>query len=63
MIHLKDVGETYFQHMHIAVRSGFLLLFAGVACIVHGILPMLFSNVASSTVKRISDVFKDRDFN
>ena len=32
--HLKDVNETYFEHMLCAAKYGIKLIFAGIACII-----------------------------
>ncbi len=51
--HPRDVNETYGQHMRVAARFGFLMVGAGVACVIHGLIPAFFTRTGSSTVKRL----------
>ena len=49
--HPREVGESYGEHLAIASRFGFRMIGGGIACLVHGILPFLFVNKGSETVK------------
>jgi hypothetical protein len=49
--HPTDVGETYGEHLVHAGSSGIKLMVAGAACLVHAVLPFLFVNTASNTVR------------
>lgn len=40
--HPASVGETYTQHMGMAFGFGGKMVFAGIACLIHGIFPFLF---------------------
>ena len=51
--HLEDIGETYGEHMVHAGGYGISLLIAGLACIVHAILPWLFETKASQCITRM----------
>ena len=51
--HPASVGETYFAHMWTAFSFAARLFLAGVACLIHGLLPFCFTNTGSSTVKRL----------
>ena len=51
--HPKAVGETYTEHMEVALSFAVPLLLAGLAALVHAFLPFLCVNTASSTVKRL----------
>lgn len=51
--HPRSVGETYAQHFGIAVRFGLALLSAGIACLLHALVPALFERTGSRTVKRL----------
>jgi hypothetical protein len=51
--HPKAVGETYFEHMRVALSFAAPLLTAGVAALVHAVLPFLCVTTASGTVKRL----------
>ncbi|HYE48925.1 MAG TPA: DUF6356 family protein [Azospirillaceae bacterium] len=51
--HPASVGETYLGHLAQAFRFGGTLVAAGLACLVHGLLPFLFVTTASKTVGRL----------
>jgi len=51
--HPRSVGETYAEHFGIAVRFGLALLSAGIACLLHALVPALFERTGSRTVKRL----------
>ena len=49
--HPASVGESYFEHMGMALSFAGALLFAGVACLVHALLPFLFTSTARETIE------------
>ena len=51
--HPDSVGESYFEHMAVALSFAGPLLAAGGAALVHAFLPFLFLTTASTTVKRL----------
>ena len=51
--HPDSVGETYGEHMRVALSFAGPLLAAGCAALVHAFLPFLFLTTASATVKRL----------
>jgi Family of unknown function (DUF6356) len=51
--HPDSVGETYTEHMGVALSFAAPLLAAGLAALVHAFVPFLFLTTASSTVKRL----------
>jgi hypothetical protein len=51
--HPESVGESYFEHMAVALSFAGPLLLAGLAALVHAFLPFLCLTTASSTVKRL----------
>lgn len=51
--HPDSVGETYFEHMGVALSFAWPLLGAGLAALVHAFLPFLCVTAASATVKRL----------
>lgn len=53
--HPNSVGETYGQHLRSALSFSGPLLFAGIACLIHGFLPFLCTTTGSSTVRRLYD--------
>jgi len=48
--HPASVDETYLQHFISALSFGTKMVVAGVACMVHGLLPALFVTRGSDTV-------------
>ena len=48
--HPASVGETYFEHLGQASSFGVAMLAAGLACLIHGLLPFLFVRTGSSTI-------------
>ncbi|HEV2530992.1 DUF6356 family protein [Phenylobacterium sp.] len=51
--HPHAVGETYGEHAAAAAGFGGLLIAAGLACLVHAILPWMFETTASGLVVRL----------
>ena len=51
--HPEAVGESYFEHMRVALSFAGPLLAAGCAALVHAFLPFLFLTTASTIVKRL----------
>jgi len=51
--HPRSVGESYVQHADVAARFGLTLIVAGLACLMHALVPALFTRTASDTVKRL----------
>jgi hypothetical protein len=48
--HPESVGETYGQHLLAASTFGVRMLLAGLACLVHGLLPFLFERTGSTCI-------------
>ena len=59
--HLDGVGEDYRAHRRFASSVGWSMVVAGFACIVHGLLPALFTDTASRTIRRLHDVIERRE--
>jgi len=49
--HPREVGETYGEHLVNASRFGVKMIGGGIACLIHGLLPFLFVNKGSETIK------------
>jgi len=52
--HPQTVGETYWQHLRFAARTGGAMVAGGGACVIHGLLPFLFVTVGSRTIRQLS---------
>lgn len=53
--HPAAVNETYGEHFAMASRFGFSMVTAGLACMVHAIIPGLFITTGSDMVERLHD--------
>jgi hypothetical protein len=58
--HLKAAGESYFEHMRYAATVGMLAIGAGVAGLIHAVIPGLCTGTASATIRRISRLLDER---
>jgi hypothetical protein len=58
--HPKTVGETYWQHLRFAARTGGAMVAGGGACVIHGVLPFLFVTVGSRTIRRLAHRIEGR---
>ena len=54
--HPASVGETYTEHLANAVCFGTRMMLAGIACLVHGVLPFLFVRGSHPTLLTVSQV-------
>jgi hypothetical protein len=53
--HPASVGESYSQHLFRAMCFGIRMVFAGLACLVHGVLPFLFVRTGSRAIAELND--------
>jgi len=51
--HPASVGETYIEHLLRAAGFGMRLLLAGLACLVHSVLPFLFVRTGSEAISEL----------
>lgn len=51
--HPRDAGESYGEHLRMACGFGFRMIGGGLAAVVHGICPVLFTTTGSRTVRRL----------
>jgi hypothetical protein len=58
--HPRSIGESYGEHAQTAFGFGWAMLWGGLACIVHALVPALFMRTASDTVKRLYAQMKSR---
>lgn len=58
--HPESVEEGYFEHMRFAATFAFWLLLAGLAALVHALVPALCETTASRIVKRLAARISDR---
>jgi hypothetical protein len=53
--HPASVGETYLQHMGVALSFALWLAIAALAALVHAVLPALCEKTASRIITRLHD--------
>lgn len=53
--HPAAVGETYLEHMGVAFSFGWRMIGAGLACLVHGIFPFLFTRTGSRAITALHE--------
>jgi len=53
--HPATVGESYGEHMSQAACFGTRMVFAGLACLVHAVLPFLFVRTGSRTIAELNE--------
>ena len=58
--HPRDIGETYCEHATHALFIGTRLIMAGLACLVHALLPGLFVKTASNIMANINRLMEKR---
>ena len=59
-VHLVEAQESYRQHLAFAFLVGAMLLGAGIACVLHSIIPAVCTRTASQTVQCLTELFRDR---
>jgi hypothetical protein len=53
--HPASVGESYAEHMGVASAFGVRMILGGLACLVHGIFPFLFTRTGSRIITQLHD--------
>lgn len=61
MKHLKENNISYIKHLKFAFYIGFSMIISGFGCIIHGLFPFLFEKTASSKIKQLYNIFKDKN--
>ena len=51
--HPRSVDESYPEHAGVALRVGATMIAAGAACVVHGIVPALFTRTGSDAIRTL----------
>ncbi|MFN3434663.1 MAG: DUF6356 family protein [Sphingomonas sp.] len=51
--HPASVGESYGEHFGVASRFGLRMIGGGIAALVHGVLPFLFTTTGSRTIEAL----------
>jgi hypothetical protein len=59
--HPEEIGESYSEHASHALWIGLQMIGAGLACLLHAIVPGLCICTASRTVSAITDLMHARE--
>ena len=51
--HLKSVNENYLEHMLVAFKVSYNMLYGSLLALIHGLIPGLFENSASIKIKEL----------
>ena len=58
--HLGDTGESYAEHLRFATKVGAVAIGGGLACIVHALVPGLFTTTGSQAIARLNQLIEER---
>lgn len=58
--HLRANGETYVEHLRFAATVGALAIGAGLACLIHALIPALCTTTASRTIRHLTALLGER---
>ena len=53
--HPHSLGESYWEHQRQALEFGSLMVMAGVACLIHALVPALFVKTGSTMISNLHD--------
>lgn len=59
--HPRSVGESYGQHRAVAWHFGISMLLAGLALLVHALIPALFPDTGSRTIEHLHQKLQERN--
>ena len=59
--HLENVSESYGEHFAVASRFGLRMIAAGLACLVHAVMPFLFQRTASKAIRDLHGEMTERE--
>jgi hypothetical protein len=59
--HLAAAGESYLEHFSFASTVGLMAIAAGLACIIHAIVPALCTRTASRTIASLGRLLERRE--
>ena len=58
--HPRSVGETYGEHFAVALGFGLRLIAAGIACVMHALVPCWFTRSGSQAVRTLAREMDER---
>jgi len=57
--HPREVGETYLEHSLFACRYGAKMTLGGLAALIHGVLPFLFTATGSRITRSLNATLEE----
>ena len=51
--HPASVGETYFEHLCVAMGFAVRMILGGIACLLHGFFPFAFQRTGSECISQL----------
>jgi hypothetical protein len=51
--HLSSVNENYFEHMLVALKVSFKMLYGSLLALIHGLIPGIFQTSTSNKIKEL----------
>jgi hypothetical protein len=61
--HLKSVNENYLEHMNVAFKVSYNMLYGSLFALIHGLIPDLFQIAQASKLKNFMNLLIKRDNN
>ncbi len=58
--HPASVDETYTEHLAYAASVGGNMVLAGIACMIHGLMPVLFETTGSRMVAKLHSIMLEK---
>lgn len=58
--HLRGAGESYWQHFRFATTFGLLAMAAGLAALLHALIPAVCTHTAGRIVRHLGQLLEDR---
>jgi len=58
--HPKEAGESYLQHLLVALKYSFTLFLLFLTAFIHSIFPFIFRNTTSSKIIKMAEDLKTR---
>ena len=58
--HLAANSESYLDHLRFAATVGLLAIGAGIACLIHALVPALCTSTASRTIRQVTALLDAR---
>ena len=59
--HLVQANESYYKHLHSAMKIGFIMIIGGIQAIIHSIIPGILTKSASDKIKTLYEIVSKRD--